>query len=279
MPNMLKTADGLKLATYEWRPDTVEVGVALLHGYGEHAGRYARLAASLNAANIGVFAVDLRGHGRSEGRRGHVRRFWDYHEDVALLLDIAREQTGDKPLVLMGHSMGGLLALDVMQSRNPAGLAGLALSSPYLGLALKVNPVLALAARAASVLAPQMAVPSGLKGCDVTRDAAEARIYDEDPLNNKTATARWFRESGRAIKRVRKRGSDLKLPLWLAYAAADRIASVSATDAFVASLGNPREVLRLSGYFHELFNEPPKAREPVIQSLTTWLLAQKVPLR
>lgn len=272
----MRADDGLELHLHEWKaPGTPRLCVALLHGYGEHAGRYAHFAEALNARGITVVGVDLRGHGKSKGARGHVDAFQQFYSDVKLVVNRAKELSGGAPVALFAHSMGALLALDWLLAGNGKDLAAVALSSPFLGIALKVNPVKEGLGRVMSRLIPTLSLPSGLKGADACRDPKMQELYDSDTLNNKNATARWFTEAMKAIDRVQARGGELKLPLMILYGGSDRIASADATDELAKKLTAPdRLVERLDGYYHELVNEPPEERAKIFDRFATWLLSK-----
>ena len=269
----VQSGDGLDLYLHDWTIDSPKAAVALLHGYGEHAGRYAHVAEVFNARGISVTAVDLRGHGRSPGTRGHVDRFNDYYLDATAALDTARAAAGTAPLFVLGHSMGGLLALDWLTSGVDRNIAGLVLSSPFLGVALEVGAVKEALGKVMSNIYGKLALPSGLKGGDVTRDADNAQLYDSDPLNNKNATARWYTEAMSAIDRVFGRVGDLQVPLLLLYGGEDKVASADAIDRLVPKLTmSDRTTERLAGYYHELVNEPPAFRDPVMTRMADWIL-------
>jgi alpha-beta hydrolase superfamily lysophospholipase len=128
----------------------------------------------------------------------------------------------------------------------------------------------------ASSLYPKLALPSGLEGRDVSRDPEQARIYDADPLNNKSATARWYTEAVAAMARVYERASELKLPTILLYGGDDKVASAEAADKVAARLAMPdRSIERLAGYYHELVNEPEAERNAVIERYAAWFIAHK----
>lgn len=273
----LSTPDGRTLNLFHWTATgTPEVLVlALIHGYGEHAGRYAHLAERLGKRGISVVAADLRGHGKSSGARGHVERFEEYHTDAKAILDAAKERANGHPVALMGHSMGGLVVSHWLLNGGGRGVAGVVLSSPYLGLALEVPAAKVLAGKVMSRLLPGLGLESGLKGSDVTRDPELARIYDTDPLNNKKATARWFTEATKAIDEVHTRAAELSAPMLLLYGGADRVASADATDRFKAKLRGPDVTAeRLADHYHELVNEPQAVRDAVMDRIGTWLLAR-----
>jgi alpha-beta hydrolase superfamily lysophospholipase len=269
----LTAKDGLKLHLHRWAAGEPLAEIVLLHGYGEHAGRYAHVARAWNALGLSVSAVDLRGHGKSGGRRAHVDRFAEYHLDAAALVDYARGEAAGKPVLLFAHSMGALVAMDWLLAGGGADLAGLAFSSPFLGVALAVNPVKAGLGRVMSKIWPTLSLPAGIHGRHVTSDPAQAALYDSDPLNNKVATARWYTEALAAIDRVLAGGDQLRLPLLLLYAGADQLASADQTDRLAQKLsGADRTVERLAGRQHELVNEPEEIRGPLIERFGAWLV-------
>ena len=175
----------------------------------------------------------------------------------------------------MGHSMGALLAYHyLLFSGKRPNLAGLVLSSPYLGLSLEVHPIKAGLGRVMSRFHPTLALPTGLMGKDVCRDLELQRLYDSDPLNVKKATARWFTETTRAIEEVHGRAGALDVPLLLLYGGADKVASADATERFARALTmKDRTTERLANHYHELVNEPPAVRAPIIARMADWLRA------
>lgn len=274
MASPLTARDGLELYLHDWSIDRPELVLAVIHGYGEHGGRYAHVAKALNQRRISVLGCDLRGHGRSAGIRGYVERFSDYHQDLDALVALARAQAAGRPVAVYGHSMGALATIDWLLARNGRDLCGVVLTSPFLGLALKVNPLKIALARAMSKLKPTLALPSELKGKDVTRDPEIAALYDSDPLNNKNATSRWFTEAMDAIDRAQTRAAELTNPLLILYGGADKVASADDTDRFVGGLtGKDRFAERLAEHYHELVNEPVPVRDRVIERIGSWLLS------
>lgn len=270
-----KTSDGVELNMHEWLADgTPRLVLALIHGYGEHGGRYLHLGRALNMHGISTVAVDLRGHGKSSGKRGHVDTFSQFHHDATALVARAKTLAAGAPVALMGHSMGGLLVLDWLLAGNGRDLSGVVITSPFLGLALKVNPVKEGLGRVMSRVIPTLALPSGLKGADVCRDPELQKLYDSDPLNNKNATARWFTETMKTIEDVHARAGQLDAPLLLLYGGADKVASADATDQLAAKLRmKDKTVERLQDHYHELVNELPETRAKIIERIGAWLLA------
>jgi alpha-beta hydrolase superfamily lysophospholipase len=273
MTATLSTRDGLGLHLRHW-PCTPAAGTVLVvHGLGEHGGRHAPLAARLNAWGWHVAAHDHRGHGNSAGPRGRLQQDDDLLHDLATAIDHVRAARPG-PLVLLGHSMGGLVA-----ARFVAGGLGvpprwyrevdaLVLSSPALDLGL--GPIARLMLGLLGRVAPDLAVGNGLKPEWLSHDAAVVRAYLDDPLVHDRVSARLVRfmdEGGRLVRGLAPRW---RLPTLLMYAGADRCVSPAGSRAFAAAV--PRHVLGVREFaplFHEIFNEP--EREQVFDMLRSWL--------
>lgn len=236
--------------------------ILLTHGYAEHRGRYDEVVAAFVERGFAVGTWDLRGHGKSEGHRGHVERFAEYLKDADDVLasfeanEVWRE--AGKPL-LVGHSLGGLITFHLALS-NPGRFGGVVLSSPFFGLAMPVPGPKVLAGKILSKLAPSFGLPSGLSGKDVTKDPEKARLYDEDPFLVKKATARWFTEASRAQVDALANAPALRIPIVVFAGGADKIASVAATKALFERIGSSKKELRvLDGEYHEIWNEIERA--------------------
>ncbi len=245
------------------RPDGAPKGAVLLtHGYGEHSGRYDEVVAGWTARGLLVATWDLRGHGHSEGPRGHVAHFSDYVRDAIELLDALDADVAwhaASPPVVFGHSLGGLITAHVALAA-PGRMRGVALSSPFFGLALSVPAAKRIAGRLMSRLVPTFGLPTGLKGADLTHDEAIAHAYDVDPLGVKNATARWFTEATAAQAEAFERAPELRLPLLCLHGGADKVASVEASEAFVARASSKdKRHERIAGRYHEILNEPERA--------------------
>ncbi|MBU9355178.1 lysophospholipase [Burkholderia multivorans] len=278
----LRTADGLELASYRWPADAraapPRATVALLHGLAEHAGRYAPLAARLNAAGIDLLAIDLRGHGRSPGKRAWVARFDEYLDDADALVDeAARAPT---PLFLMGHSMGGAIAALYAIERAPARactLAGLVLSSPALAPGRDVPRwMLALSRLISRVWPtfPAIRVDAAL----LSRDADVVAANRADPLvHHGPVPARTGAEILDAMARIERGRSALRVPVLVYHGTADKLTEPDGSRTFGARVGSADRTLTLyEGGFHETMNDI--ERERVIDALIGWIDA-RVPAR
>ena len=263
-PSTLTAADGVRLSVRKFAPQGPTVGtVVLVHGYLEHGGRYQLLAQALCAQGLAMVAADLRGHGHSEGPRGHVRRFDDYHHDLSQVL----AAQGPGPLCLFGHSLGGLIALDY-GLRGRAPLAGLMVSNPFIAPALRIPRAKLWLGRVSQRLWPTLAVRAGLKATDLTSDAEMLAQLRADPLIFDRTTARWFYEITCAQKRVAQGGA-LPMPFLGILGMADAIASPQASLSCFAKLQAPTHtVWQRPGERHEVLNE--RGRHALCQQIAGW---------
>lgn len=236
-------------------PTAPKAWLGVLHGYADHGARYLHVMGALAEQGIGCVALDMRGHGRAEGRRGYCERFDEFLDDVAELERLLEQRAKGAPTMLFAHSFGGLVAtLAVLEGRiHPKALA---LSAPFFELGMEVPEAKKLAAKVAARLYPTFALPSGLSGKDVTHDVARQKAYDEDPLVFKKATARWFVEAQGAQEKVKAGASRLSLPLYLVYGTADTVASPAAMRRVVdAASSTDKTIDERAGKRHEAWNE------------------------
>jgi alpha-beta hydrolase superfamily lysophospholipase len=275
-PASFATADGLRLHLRHWLVDGSARGTVLIvHGLGEHIGRYVQVAADLNRAGWHVLGYDQRGHGRSEGARGALTHSDDLLVDLAQVIGLARA-AAPGPLVLLGHSMGGLIAARfVAEGVLPAAeratwyrdVDALVLSSPALDPGM--NGVQKLLLATLGSLAPGLPVGNGLKPAWISRDPAVVAAYRNDPLVHDRVTPRLVRFIVDGGELARQRAAAWTLPTLLVYAGADRCVAPAGSAAFAAAAPSTTvRTRRFDGLFHEILNEP--EREQVLAELTGW---------
>ena len=278
LPERLKTRDGLTLHLQHW-PAAATRGVLVVHGLGEHIGRYAQVAAQLNACGWQVYGYDQRGHGRSEGPRGGLQADDDLLHDLSAVVDAVRAvQSG--PLVLLGHSMGGLVAARFVAGDGAEPwsrpVEALVLSSPALDAGMSIVKKLLLASLGR--LAPNLAVGNGLKPEWISRDAAVVRAYVADPLVHDRVTPRLARFIVDGGEVVGARAEQWRVPTLLLYAGSDRCVAPAGSAGFAAAA--PQAVVAAHEFrplFHEIFNEPEQAE--VFGVLRDWLAALDLPVQ
>ena len=263
----------MELYEWNWPSPSPHGTIALVHGAGEHCGRYEHVAQWLNNAGYAVLGRDLPGHGRSPGKRGHIDRFANYLATVDGMLDRLRTLYPAAPQFLYGHSMGGLIVVRWLQERPhdaTSPLAGVVLTSPCLDLSLRVPPVLFQAASLIERVWPTMSQPSRIPPTAVSRRADIVAAYASDPLVERKVNVRWAMELQRSMARARERGVAFPVPTLILQAGADKLVSTEATRAFAESLAAPdKEYREFAGCYHELHNEP--ERDEVLATITSFL--------
>ena len=261
--------DNLRLFWVSDVPEQPRAHVALVHGYGDHSGRYRPVVDALVADGFAVHSFDYRGHGRADGRRGHADRWTDFVDDLEVFWARMRRAAGGQKLFLLGHSHGGLMALHWL-ARDVQGLSGLVLSAPYLRLALTPPALKVLAARLVSPVLPWLPIKSGLKAADLTRDESIQAATLKDPLYLDIATPRWFTESTRAQLQALATGPALKVPLLLVCGEKDGVASTVASRAFFESVASADKTYKeYVGMRHEPMNEV--GRDEVFRDISGWI--------
>jgi len=263
---------GRRLHTQRWLPDGAPRAVVVLaHGLAEHSGRYGELARHLTERGHALYGLDHRGHGRSAGPRANIERFDYVVADLATLIADIRAADPSRPLFLLGHSMGGAIAL-CYALQNPTLLDGLVLSGPLLATDPKVPLLKRLAGRVLSVVAPSAGLLK-LDASAISRDPVVVREYVNDPLVFHAAIpARTLIELLAALRWLAARAPELRMPVLALHGTADRLVPLEFVAPVYERLGSPdRTVYRYDGLYHEVFNEPERAR--VFADLEAWLEA------
>jgi alpha-beta hydrolase superfamily lysophospholipase len=262
-------ADGLTLFAQGWLPHGEPRAVAcLVHGLGEHSGRFGHVAAHLCRAGYALMALDLRGHGRSGGPRGHSPGYDAILNDIGLLLAEAARRFPGRPLVLYGHSLGGALVLNYALRRKPE-IAGVIASSPGLRPAVQPARWKVALGRAMRGAWPSLSLANGLEIEAISRDPEVVAAYRADPLVHDRVSVRLGTDILETGEWALAHAAEFPRPLLLTHGDADRITSTAASRAFAAEAG-ARCALRIwECCYHEVHNEPEK--EAFLAHLTAWL--------
>lgn len=250
--------------------ESARAALLVVHGLSEHAGRYAGLAAAAGARGMATAAVDLYGHGESPGRRGHIRDFdGDHLAAVDELVRRVEKEAPDLPLVLVGHSMGGLVAARWAQRRVFARrLRGLVLIAPFVKPRLRIPRWKRAAARLLSRAAPAVALPTGIDDEDLIRDPAERQRYAADPLVQHRISAGHWRALGRERERLRIDAPATSVPTLFLLAGEDRIVDTAAARELAGRMPAATTVEYPDAY-HDLLHDPVAAR--VFDDLLSWV--------
>jgi alpha-beta hydrolase superfamily lysophospholipase len=268
----IASADGTELFWRRQEPAAAPRAVLLLvHGLAEHSGRYEHVASRYADRGFDCWRFDYRGHGRSPGPRVHVERFDEFLEDVAAARDHVAEVTAGLPLVMVGHSQGGLLTLRLAVMR-PGTLAGVIVSSPFLGIhpAARPSAPLQIVANILSTFAKKLMFSKVAEPTFISRDPAVVDAYVADPLVSTTVSARWFTEVEHAQADTMDRAPELAVPALIMQSGDDRLVDPDATRRWAAAAPEHlAEFVEWPGLYHEMFNEP--ERDQVFERMDQWL--------
>ena len=262
-------AGGMELYSQSWQPDDAARGALLLvHGFGEHTGRYNYLVDYLIPRGYAVHGFDLRGHGRSPGPRGHINQWSELRDDVRAFVGMVTAQQPTTPYFLFGHSFGGLIALNYAL-QFPEGLHGVIASAPLLAQA-KLSPILVMLSRVLQRIKPDFPVNTKLDGSTISRDPAEIQRYVTDPLVHGIGTPRLAQEIDSAIVWTQTHAAELRLPLLLYHGGADRLVPIVGSRTFYDHVTFPdKRWIEYAGGYHESHNDLDRAT--VFTNLVSWL--------
>jgi alpha-beta hydrolase superfamily lysophospholipase len=265
----LKTFDGLSLYGQSWQPEEQSKAViCLVHGLGEHSGRYAQVADRLTKAGYTLFSFDWRGHGRSDGQPGHTPSYEALLADIDSLLTEAEKYFPSLPRFLYGFSLAGNLVLNYGLRRKPV-LQGIIAIGPWLRLAFEPSVFRMILARVTNQLWPSFSQVRGLDSNDLFRDPEVIRDYKSDPLVHDRISARMFMSISQAGQWALNHASEFSLPLLLMHGGEDRIISAEASREFAEQVTKNCTFKIWDGLHHAIHDEPEK--EEVLQFLIDWL--------
>lgn len=264
--------DGITFFMQGWEPDTnPKALIALVHGLGEHTGRYAHVGKVMTDAGYALIGFDLRGHGKSGGARGHSSSLNVYMQDIRQFFDRMSQRYPEIPHFLYGHSLGGLLSLSyaIQYSANLKGVmvTGAALRSPLQEQRVKI-----VAAKLLGTFLPAITIQSGLDPTTISRDQKVVDAYVSDKLVHYSTSLGFGKAALSAIDLCFARARELTIPLLMMHGTGDRLTYPSGSKDFarlVGEAGNDVTLKLWDGLYHELHNEPEKAE--VFTSMTEWL--------
>ncbi len=266
--------DGLKLYYQTWpsRSGPPRAVLVVLHGLKDHSSRYADLATRLTNSAFNVYAFDLRGHGRSQGKRVYVKRFSDYIDDLNLFLALVRPQNPDLPVFLLGHSMGGTISTRLAMTAGP-GVRGLILSAAATKPGADINPLLLRVVKLMGAVLPGFPIMN-LPNALFSRDPAVVKAMGTDPyIYQKRGPARTAAQFLNAMQQIQKEPARVEVPLLILHGTADRLTNPAGSRELNETAGSKDKTLKLyPGLYHDLLHEPEK--EQVMRDIQAWLEAR-----
>jgi len=269
-----KARDGLDIFAQGWEPTmpiSVKAVVCLVHGHGEHTSRYAHVAEAFGKEGFVLFGADLRGHGRSGGARGHISSAEDFMQDIDELLEQARARYENLPIILYGHSIGGVLVLHYGLLRKPK-VKGVIATSSALHTAVEQQKVKLMMAKVLGSLMPNTVLASGLDQKSLSRDDKVVEDYINDPLVHDKLSLGFGKTMLGVSSWTLAHAKEFPLPLLLLHGKADAIAFPSSSIEFAAALKERCTLVLWDDAYHELHNEPEK--NEIFKTMTIWMDAR-----
>lgn len=265
------TSDGLKIHGHHWSLEQPKAVVAFVHGMGEHGARYAPIAEVFAAAGMASMAYDRRGHGRSEGKRGHTISFAAFIAEIKVLITQAKAAYPGIPVFLYGHSMGGNLVLNYLIEEH-VEVDGVIASAPWIDLAFKPSPIKLQMGKLVRSLLPGISMKNDLNPEHISRDPAEVQAYINDPLVHDQITPNTGVFMLNKAEELQSFSGEIKVPLLIMHGTADKVISYDAAKAFSERVTGPVAFKTWEGGYHEIHHDPNKAE--VITFAKDWLLEQ-----
>ena len=265
----LEGTGGVRVFYRAWEVSEPAGSVLFVHGLGEHGGRYARLADVVSSLGLDLYAMDLRGHGRSQGTRGHVPDFTCYLRDLDRLRRRAGRETTGRATFLIGHSLGGLVVGRYAEAFAPDGLCGVVFVAPFVETEMTIPGWKQSLGAATDRIAPALTMDNGLAVEELFRREQDQRLYSDDPLVHRKISARLWGEMQRASERLLSDAHRLRVPVLLQLAGRDTVVSNSASRDFGARLAVRPGVIEYEGAYHALYFDP--VAEKALGDLSVWL--------
>lgn len=264
--------DGIEFFLQGWEPEAnPKAWLALVHGLGEHTGRYAHVGKAMTEAGYAMAGFDLRGHGKSSGARGHFPSLDTVMHDIHEFIRLLAGRYPDIPHFLYGHSLGGLFVLSYA-IQDGAGLKGVIITGPALRSPLQEQKAKVALVKLLGSLVPKVTLPSGLDPTTVSRDPKVVGAYTGDPFVHDSASLGFGKAALNAIDLCFAHAGELALPLLIMHGSADRVVYPSGSEDFarlVREAGGNATLKLWDGLYHEIHNEPEQAQ--VFRFMTGWL--------
>lgn len=267
----LTTSDGIKLRGIRIKPEQSDCSLIVVHGVGEHFNRYLEFAKKISSSDCTCYLYDQRGHGQSDGKRGHISKFEDYTNDLKLIYDLVSSESQNHPVFVYGHSMGSIVAT-VFTLNLQEKIKGLILTGfpfkPYVpisGLTLKLIKLIGKAI-------PQVSIPTMINVKQLSHDEVMWKTYEQDQMINKTVTLNWAAEFYSTLDWLKQNLFKLELPLLMMHGSEDEIARLNGAEQAVKIIRSKEKTFRVfKGQRHELLNELSPTPDQVTEQMQDWM--------
>ncbi len=256
-----------------WTVENPKGILVLVHGLGEHSGRYQNIVDTLNNKKISIYALDHRGHGKSKGKKGHIESFSDYTSDLKHFVNLVKEQNDKLPMIMLGHSLGGVIACKYALEYG-SDIDGLILSSGGFLPATPIPVVLKTVANIFSKILPGLSLSNGLDSKGLSHDPDVIDAYENDPLVHDRVSARFGFEFMAAEEECLNRAIELTMPLMVFHGSDDPIAGLDGSkEVYEKAISADKELHVFQGLFHETMNEAGDDKKKVLEVVAAWILS------
>lgn len=265
---------GQKIFFQFFKPKKYGNVVIYVHGVGEHSGRYLFPIEYFIDKGIAFYGLDHRGHGRSEGKRGHVNHFSDYIDDLKMFVNLVQKREGEKKYFLFGHSLGGLITIRFVEESPEGALTpridGVMVSSPTLKFKMEIPKLKAFMGDKFSRYLPKFSMTNEIDPIFLTHDKTVVKKYMKDDLVHNKISARLFTEMVKAMNESMEKASEVELPFLIMHAGDDELVSPDGSREFHERLGSKdKKLIIYKEFYHELINEV--ERKKVFKDMEKWL--------
>jgi acylglycerol lipase len=267
-----ESIDGLEMYAQSWEPEEApKAVVCLVHGLGEHSGRYAHVGKAFADAGFALTGFDLRGHGKSGGPRGHIPSFDAFMDDIEAFQKQVDDHFGDLPRFLYGHSLGGILVLNYVLRRKP-DFVGVISTGAGLRTALEEQTAKIMMARVLGTLMPGVAIPSGLDPTTISRSPEVVDAYVKDPLVHDKMTLGFGKIMLSVLPWTFEHAHEFSLPLLIMHGMDDKLGYPRGSEEFASRVKKNCTLKLWDGLSHEIHNEP--EQEEVFAFTIAWMKTQ-----
>ena len=251
----IKSKDGSNLMYYSWLPNKkINVAIGIIHGLGEHSNRYDDFAEYFCKKGFGVYSIDLRGHGKSEGKRGHINNFKKLIDDSEEMFINIRKENLNVPMVMFGHSLGGCIALNYLCENQSKEIDLAIISSPWLKTVLEPPKFIIYIQKILVGLFPSLTLNNRLDPYDLSKDTDIVKKYIEEPLVHNKISLKMFSEVNKAIDKIENESEKINIPVLLVHGKKDNIISFKGTEKVSKKINNSKLTL-YEGLYHEPHND------------------------
>lgn len=260
---MIKRSEGyfrgkndFELFFQTWSPENPTATLVITHGLGEHTESYQRLVDGLMGENIRFIAWDMRGHGRSEGKRGVIKNFADLSADQELFIKFIRNEISNDPIGLLAHSMGGLVTLTTLTKYPDLDIKCAVFSSPLLGVQVAVPEIKKIAAKYLAEYLPKLTMWNEINDKSLTHDKAILAGFVKDPLRHDRVSPKLYLGMNEYMEKIKKEGEKITLPVFFQLAAQDKIVSTKMSSEFFETIkSKDKEIKIYENSYHEIYND------------------------